>query len=208
MAAPFVDTARITVKAGSGGNGAVAFHREKYVAAGGPDGGDGGNGGSIVLRVDDNYWGWGIIDEQPNYDYLSVKFYTEASIMLIDYENGALDACIGLSFSDTRTVMNEGRKHSRAKVVSSGNYTVICLPTYVEAFEDPRVREAIFCAIDTDATAMAAYGELGIAMDAYVSDSFPRVVRYEMKEGELAGRTFYGQTEEIHTIRINGTDSS
>ena len=49
MAAPFVDTARITVKAGSGGNGAVAFHREKYVAAGGPDGGDGGRGGDIIL---------------------------------------------------------------------------------------------------------------------------------------------------------------
>ena len=42
MAAAFIDTARITVRAGSGGNGAVAFHREKYVAAGGPDGGDGG----------------------------------------------------------------------------------------------------------------------------------------------------------------------
>ena len=40
MAAPFVDTARITVKAGSGGNGAVASHGEKYVAAGGPDRGD------------------------------------------------------------------------------------------------------------------------------------------------------------------------
>ena len=50
----FVDKVRIFVKAGSGGNGAVAFHREKYVAAGGPDGGDGGHGGSIVLRVDDN----------------------------------------------------------------------------------------------------------------------------------------------------------
>ena len=50
----FIDKARISVKAGAGGNGAVAFHREKYVAAGGPDGGDGGNGGSIVLRVDDN----------------------------------------------------------------------------------------------------------------------------------------------------------
>ena len=49
----FVDKVKIYVKAGSGGNGAIAFHREKYVAAGGPDGGDGGNGGSIVLRVDD-----------------------------------------------------------------------------------------------------------------------------------------------------------
>ena len=50
----FVDKVKISVKAGAGGNGAVAFHREKYVAAGGPDGGDGGHGGSIVLKVDDN----------------------------------------------------------------------------------------------------------------------------------------------------------
>ena len=54
MATSFVDKARITVKAGNGGNGAVAFHREKYVAAGGPDGGDGGRGGDIVFVVDDN----------------------------------------------------------------------------------------------------------------------------------------------------------
>ena len=50
----FVDKVKITVKAGNGGNGAVAFHREKYVAQGGPDGGDGGNGGHIILQVDDN----------------------------------------------------------------------------------------------------------------------------------------------------------
>lgn len=48
----FVDIAKISVKAGNGGNGAVAFHREKYVASGGPDGGDGGRGGNIVFRVD------------------------------------------------------------------------------------------------------------------------------------------------------------
>ena len=54
MAASFIDKARVTVQAGSGGNGVVAFHREKYVAAGGPDGGDGGRGGSIILVVDDN----------------------------------------------------------------------------------------------------------------------------------------------------------
>ncbi len=54
MATGFIDKARITVRAGNGGNGVVAFHREKYVAAGGPDGGDGGKGGSIILQVDDN----------------------------------------------------------------------------------------------------------------------------------------------------------
>ncbi|MDR1409229.1 MAG: GTPase ObgE [Oscillospiraceae bacterium] len=48
----FVDTAKIKVQAGAGGDGAVSFHREKYVAAGGPDGGDGGRGGSIILQTD------------------------------------------------------------------------------------------------------------------------------------------------------------
>ncbi len=50
----FVDIAKIKIKAGNGGNGAVAFHREKYIASGGPDGGDGGKGGNIVFKVDDN----------------------------------------------------------------------------------------------------------------------------------------------------------
>lgn len=47
------DTASVYVEAGNGGNGLVSFHREKYVAAGGPDGGDGGHGGDVVFVVDE-----------------------------------------------------------------------------------------------------------------------------------------------------------
>lgn len=50
----FFDHVKLYVKAGDGGNGAIAFHREKYISHGGPSGGDGGNGGNVVFRVDPN----------------------------------------------------------------------------------------------------------------------------------------------------------
>ena len=47
----FTDEAKITVKAGNGGDGSVSFRREKYIPRGGPDGGDGGNGGDVFLKA-------------------------------------------------------------------------------------------------------------------------------------------------------------
>ena len=50
----FIDVAKIKIVAGKGGDGKVSFHREKYIASGGPDGGDGGRGGSVIFQVDNN----------------------------------------------------------------------------------------------------------------------------------------------------------
>ena len=48
----FTDTAKVSLKAGKGGDGAVSFRHEIYIPKGGPDGGDGGRGGSIIFRAD------------------------------------------------------------------------------------------------------------------------------------------------------------
>ena len=74
MAAPFVDTAKITVRSGNGGNGVVSFHREKYVANGGPDGGDGGRGGDIVVEVNDHmFFVFQLIDLQITFHVIPLQ---------------------------------------------------------------------------------------------------------------------------------------
>ncbi|MBR0130971.1 MAG: ABC transporter substrate-binding protein, partial [Firmicutes bacterium] len=137
------------------------------------------SGDSVKLKVDDNYWGWGIVDERPNFDYISAKFYTDATVMMIDYENGLLDVCLGPGSADVKSLLKNGMAHNETKVITTGNYTVICLPAYRKEFSDPKVREAMFCAIDTDAIAEAAYGDLGVPMNAYVSSMAPYRKEYK-----------------------------
>ena len=84
----FVDVAKIHIKAGDGGDGAVAFHREKYVANGGPDGGDGGRGGSIVFVVDTN------LSTLADFRYKR-KYIAERG------QNGGGNRCYGKSGADT-----------------------------------------------------------------------------------------------------------
>lgn len=84
----FVDIVKIKVKAGNGGNGAVSFYREKFVNAGGPDGGNGGKGGDIVFFADDNL--------STLIDFRYKRKFTAESGM-----NGGTKRCSGKSAPDT-----------------------------------------------------------------------------------------------------------
>ncbi len=83
----FIDQAKITVKAGRGGDGIVAFRREKYVPAGGPSGGDGGNGGKVILQADSNLQ-----------TLLDFKF--KQIILAQDGRRGGPNKCTGASGND------------------------------------------------------------------------------------------------------------
>ena len=78
----FIDKAKVYVKSGKGGDGAVSFRREKYVPLGGPDGGDGGKGGDIIFYVDTG------ITTLLDFKYTR-KFRAE------DGENGGTSKCYG-----------------------------------------------------------------------------------------------------------------
>ena len=91
----FVDYAKIIIKSGDGGNGAATFRREKYVAAGGPDGGDGGRGGDIYFKVDPN--------ENTLIDFrYTKKFKAENG------QNGSGGRCFGKSGEDLYVLVPRG----------------------------------------------------------------------------------------------------
>ncbi len=115
----FIDKARIELVAGNGGDGAVSFHREKYVAAGGPDGGDGGNGGSIYLLADDH------LSTLSDYKYR--RKYVAGS-----GENGRGNRCTGKSADDLILKVPRGtivRERESGKImadVSGDDPVLIC----------------------------------------------------------------------------------
>lgn len=91
----FVDIVKISLKAGDGGNGAVSFYREKYVAAGGPDGGNGGRGGSILFKADNNL--------STLIDFRYKRKYTAQN-----GENGRGKRCSGKAAPDTVIFVPKG----------------------------------------------------------------------------------------------------
>ncbi len=108
----FVDVAKVRFTAGRGGDGAVAFHREKYIASGGPDGGDGGKGGDIVLVVD-------------NHMSTLVEFRYKRKFVAANGDNGSGKRCSGRDGKDLEIRVPRGTlvydEESGALVVDMSN---------------------------------------------------------------------------------------
>ena len=90
----FVDQASIYIKAGDGGDGCVSFHREKYIASGGPDGGDGGRGGNVVFVADTN-----LFSDAHLVSVAAVGYKPESAF--------ATPGCCGFSSHETTTSWGE-----------------------------------------------------------------------------------------------------
>ena len=103
----------------------------------------------------DDYWG-----DQPQVETFTIKCYAEETTMFIDYENGVLDACIGISDANVDRI-ESGEVAGRVEIGSQYDYVMLCLPEYVEAFDDLEVRKAIAYAIDYEAITETAFGSLG-----------------------------------------------
>jgi GTP-binding protein len=105
----FVDLAKIRIRAGKGGDGAVAFHREKFVNAGGPDGGDGGKGGNVVFAGDSN------LSSLVDFKYRK-RYFAE------DGKSGSGNKCYGKSAPDLVIRVPVGTVSRRRKPADSGRY--------------------------------------------------------------------------------------
>lgn len=113
-----------------------------------------------------DYWG-----EEPQVDEFTIKYYPEETTMFIDFENGVLDMCLGVSDADLTRVQN-GEVGGWFTIGSEHDLVMICLPEYVEAFNDINVRKAIAMALDSESLTETAFGQLGVvSTSTLMSDS-------------------------------------
>ena len=128
------------------------------------------NGSHAKLKVRDDYWGWGIISERPSYDYMVIKYYSEASTMIVDFENGALDYCANVQKNDVERILSEGLEHSTLDLIETGAVIDLILPEYVEELQDINVRKAIASVMDVAGITHAVWGSLATPCDGYISN--------------------------------------
>lgn len=125
---------------------------------------------SMTLRYRADWW---MAEERSNSfcsaDEIKLVQYSDATTMMIDYENGVLDiAMFGLTDSDIKR-FDEGKSHGAYKIVNTNSNALIVLDPDCEEFSDLRVRQAVCMAIDTDAISDAVFGSMASHADSVFS---------------------------------------
>lgn len=171
------------------------------------------SGDHASFVANENYWGG--IAGQPCVDSITLRFYTDTTTMLIDYENGVLDIAFEISSSDAARVLNGEVADTNYCIASAWDAMSLAFPTYVEALQDVRVRQAIAYAIDAEAVGQVAYGvladtDVGAALPPVTPFAAEGIVPYGYdveKARELLAETDYADGFEL-TMAIVNSDSN
>lgn len=132
------------------------------------------SGSHATYTLRDDYWG-----EYDGPTTITTRFYAEQSSMMLDYENGDLDMAFDLSVSDAERAVGGSVEHSTVVVAPVYDTYTICLPEYVDAFQNEKLRMAIAHAIDSEAITAAAMGVLGVV----ATSTLPEGVDYHIDVG-------------------------
>lgn len=135
------------------------------------------SGDHASFVANENYWGG--IEGQPCVDSITLRFYTDTTTMFIDYENGVLDIAFEVSASDAKRVLNGEVADTNYRIASAWDALSVAFPTYVEALQDIRVRQAIAHAIDAAAVGEVAYGVLA---DVNIGSALPPVTPFQAED--------------------------
>lgn len=127
----------------------------------------------------DSYWN---PEALPDAAEITVNNYSDTSTMFIDFETGALDIAFGLDVTDADRVTDGQMEGAELETIPTNNVISLAFPEYTEALSDPRVREALACALDVTALTDLAYGSLGTVASSIV----PSTVQYALDVGVQA----------------------
>lgn len=132
-------------------------------------------GSHSTYKLRDDYWG-----EAPEFHTITVRYYSEATTMFIDYENGVLDMAFEIDSNDAQRVINGEVENTVYSISPTYDTYSLALPEYVEAFDDIRVRQAIAYAINAEEIAEVGLGVLYTPS----TSTLPEGVEYKIDVGQ------------------------
>ena len=153
------------------------------------------SGSHATYALRDDYWG-----EYDGAKTITTRFYAEQSSMMLDYENGDLDMAFDLSVSDAERAVAGSVEHSNVIIAPVYDTYTVCMPEYVEAFDNVKLRQAIAHAIDADSITKAAMGVLGVT----ATSTLPVGVDYHIDVGAYE----YNPEKALQLLAESGVDPS